>query len=169
MDWINIKLENKILNENTNFLIDRYFLLDMKLDVKKIISNSKSRYELIDEKLYVFARNEKLIENCIKKFYELKAIEVIEPIFKKIATLNSFKFKNLSFKWLKNKHGYCTRDSSIVLSYDLISYDYDVIEYVCVHELVHTVIFNHSSHFWGKVKDICSNYEQVMLKLKYEI
>lgn len=41
-----------------------------------------------------------------------------------------------------------------------------VIDYVVIHELVHTEEKNHSKKFWSKVKTIMSNYEEYSEWLK---
>lgn len=41
-----------------------------------------------------------------------------------------------------------------------------VIDYVILHELVHTEFMNHSKAFWSRVKSICHDYSDAIQWLK---
>ena len=45
-------------------------------------------------------------------------------------------------------------------------YDTEVIDYVLIHELVHTKIKNHSQNFWIEVEKYCPKYKILRKKLK---
>ena len=47
-----------------------------------------------------------------------------------------------------------------------MNYDYDVIDYVIIHELCHTRVKNHSGAFWLEVEKYCPNYRELRKKLK---
>ena len=47
-----------------------------------------------------------------------------------------------------------------------MKYDFDVIDYVIIHELVHTKIKNHSSVFWAEVEKYCPDYKNLRKILK---
>ena len=56
--------------------------------------------------------------------------------------------------------------NNINLNINLMNYDFDVIDYVLIHELVHTKIKNHSEKFWLEVEKNCPNYKILRKKLK---
>ena len=47
-----------------------------------------------------------------------------------------------------------------------MKYDFDVIDYVLIHELCHTKVKNHSKNFWKEVEKYCPNYKELRKKLK---
>ena len=57
-----------------------------------------------------------------------------------------FKFKVMH---RKGQWAHCKSDSTIALGWDLMFLPKPLIQYVVVHEIVHTQIRNHSEKFWG--------------------
>jgi len=52
------------------------------------------------------------------------------------------------------------------LNYLLIMAPLKVIDYVIIHELVHTIHKNHSANFWKSVESIMPNYDDARHWLK---
>ena len=44
-----------------------------------------------------------------------------------------------------------------------------IIDYIIVHELCHTIHFNHSKNFWNLVREFSPNYKKHKLWLKKNI
>jgi len=87
------------------------------------------------------------------------------PILKhKIQELNSKYFNqhitNIYFKHNKTNWGSCSRAGNINISTRLLFAPDDVLEYVCIHELAHLLIPNHSKQFWSLVEQSMPNYKE---------
>ncbi|MEX0987153.1 MAG: SprT family zinc-dependent metalloprotease [Bacteroidales bacterium] len=63
-------------------------------------------------------------------------------------------FGKLSVKRMRTRWGSCSSKNNISLNSGLIFLPNELIEYVCLHELVHTVHKNHSRVFWEALDDI---------------
>lgn len=85
---------------------------------------------------------------------------------KKIAENNNFSYKTLKFKRLASRWGSCSHDGSITLNYFLVQLPWDLIDYVIVHELVHTKHLNHSREFWATVEAILPGTKELRKKIK---
>ena len=56
------------------------------------------------------------------------------------------------------KWGYCTRDGRLSFSWQLVALPERLREYVVMHELVHLLVFNHSSAFKRKLASVCPGF-----------
>lgn len=62
--------------------------------------------------------------------------------------------------------GCCSGKNNLNFSYKLIMAEPEVIDYVIVHELSHTVEHNHSARFWKLVQGILPDYKERRAKLR---
>ena len=72
----------------------------------------------------------------------------------------------IAIKNQRTRFGSCSFQNNINLNINLMKYDFDIIDYVLIHELVHTKIKNHSEKFWFEVEKNCPNYKILRKKLK---
>lgn len=60
----------------------------------------------------------------------------------------------------KTKWGNCSKDKNISLNWKLIKAPDFVIDYLIVHELLHTVVMSHTHKFWTLLKSYYPNYKE---------
>lgn len=98
-----------------------------------------------------------LLSRCIAR-------ERLPYLEETIKTLNGKHFnKNINkilFKHNKSNWGSCSRKGNINISTRLLFAPDDVLEYVCIHELAHLLVPNHSERFWMLVESAMPNYEE---------
>lgn len=75
-------------------------------------------------------------------------------------------YGSLEVKHLRSKWGYCDRHKNLTFSSYLMSCEDDLIDYVVLHELVHTKHMNHSSDFWETVEHYMPDYKRRRKELK---
>lgn len=78
-----------------------------------------------------------------------KEAEALLPY--RLATLadqTGYTYKNVTIKQLKSRWGSCTSDKEIILNLFLMQLPWHLIDYVLVHELVHTEVMRHGTPFW---------------------
>jgi len=97
---------------------------------KKTNENSLSRKTFTAEEF--LARNEYLILRC-----------------KYLAKKHQFVIGKIILRRQKTIWGSCSAKNNISLNANLIFLDDELIDYVIIHELVHTKIKNHSKRFWN--------------------
>jgi predicted metal-dependent hydrolase len=83
-------------------------------------------------------------ERALKKEAEALLPQRLEGL----AARHGFKFRSVRIKKLVSRWGSCSNRQDITLNYFLMQLPWALIDYVIIHELVHTKHLNHSSRFW---------------------
>lgn len=160
--------------------------------MKKKISNAPKPFSLLqDSNLFIF---EKPLTVCytdtaniniqesnlnIPKKYQAKPLPKLLIYLKQnakkflaqrlFAIETNFSFAHHSFR-LSNAKSYWGLYShstkQISLSWRLLFYKTDIIDYVILHELCHSVQQNHSPAFWDNVAKVCPDFKNRRLYLK---
>lgn len=68
---------------------------------------------------------------------------------------HGLKFGRLFVRSQRTKWGSCSAKQNISLNWRLISAPEQVIDYVILHELLHTKVMNHSQTFWVHLRALC--------------
>lgn len=71
-----------------------------------------------------------------------------------------FQYKKIGITSARTRWGSCSASGSLNFSWRLILAPVEAVDYVVVHELVHTVVHNHSARFWKKVEEILPDYRE---------
>lgn len=74
---------------------------------------------------------------------------------------NSVKIRKLTSRW-----GSCSSQKDISLSYFLIQLPWHLIDYVLIHELVHTRHLNHSPSFWNEMMERTPSVKTLRKEIK---
>jgi predicted metal-dependent hydrolase len=69
-----------------------------------------------------------------------------------LAQQTGFSYKNVSVKQLRSRWGSCSTDKEIVLNLFLMQLPWHLIDYVLLHELVHTKVMRHGAPFWEELE-----------------
>jgi len=110
--------------------------------------------------------NRERISLPLKSWYKKRFIEVALPRLSYFSDKHKIKFNQVRVKEQKTLWGSCSSKNNINLNYLLIMAPMKVIDYVIVHELVHTIHKNHSAKFWQKVETIMPKYKDARYWLK---
>jgi len=95
--------------------------------------------------------NQQEIKYAFSRFLGRKAVEKIAPRVRKWSKETGLIYQALKFRKLEKRWGSCTPSNNIILNVDAIKLPFRLIDYLIVHELVHTKIKNHSKEFWAEV------------------
>lgn len=98
--------------------------------------------------------------NTIKKFYTLTAKQYLPNTLLSLAHLHKFKVNKITIRNQKTRWASCSNSKNISLNARLVKMPSWVINYVCIHELVHTKIMNHRKDFWDCVQNLCPEYKK---------
>ena len=109
--------------------------------------------------------NQVALKVTFENFMRQKAKERIEPIIKKWSKKTGLEYNNLKFMKLERRWGSCTPANTIIINYNAIKLPFSLIEYLVVHELVHTKIKSHSKEFWAELSKYIVNWKELDEKM----
>jgi len=116
------------------------------------------------------AETEDSIQWAIKKgiieAFRLEAKKHLPPRVALLADRFGFKFNKIFIKNMKSRWGSCSAINNINLNLQLMRFPDELIDYIILHELVHTRIKNHGKLFWQQVAAICPNHMEHRRQLR---
>ncbi len=168
-DWINSGLARyrsrreqfaDILDYETVLVKGRRFPVVRTESVKHIAFESDRL--LLPQKYAIGAQSAKALVSFYKKFalVELKA-RLDEISGATGISYNEFLPTNAKGKW-----GSCDGKDNIMLNWRLFMLSPELIDYVIIHELCHTLEHNHSPKFWDNVAKLYPSYKTARKELK---
>ncbi|MBR2068964.1 MAG: DUF45 domain-containing protein [Candidatus Gastranaerophilales bacterium] len=118
------------------------------------------------EKIKSFKLNGPKLSDEELKLLRKRAKKYLPERTRFLAEKYNFQIGRIALRNQKTRFGSCSYVNNINLNINLMNYDFDVIDYVILHELVHTRIKNHSKDFWSELEKYCPNYKELRRKLK---
>lgn len=94
------------------------------------------------------------LENVMVGIYRFEASKILPSRLSELAKKHGFQFNRLSIRNNKRNWGSCSSKNNISLNLQMMKLPDDLIEYILLHELVHTLIKNHGPQFWAKLDEL---------------
>lgn len=120
--------------------------------VNKVVINEEHHTIRARRNLIDVVEQEKWLKSVAKKHFEKRMSQLSE-------TLN-LPYSKLYIRTEKCKWGNCSVQKNISLNWRLIKAPKFVIDYVIVHELVHTIVMKHTVKFWTLLRSHYPDYEK---------
>ena len=97
-----------------------------------------------------------------KKYLKL----ILHNRLNEISHKYDFQYNRLFIRSQKTRWGSCSAKNNISLNIKLINLPDDLIDYVILHELVHTKVKNHQNEFWSELEKYIKEPKKIDAKLK---
>ena len=181
---ISIEKEQSLILKKARWILDKLQLVEA-IGIDDIVTGSRMQY--LGRKYYVelFINNEldailiefteskfkvslpksldhqEQLKQAFENFFRDKAFEKITPRIKKWSKRTGLIFNELKIRKLDKRWGSCTPSNNILINIDAIKLPFSLIDYLLVHELVHTKIKNHSKEFWSELSKHIPNWKEL--------
>lgn len=131
------------------------FVFSKKAWIKKQLDKMKRHEEIIDKNT-----------GSVKDIDRGKAKAILGKKLEYLAGKYGFSYKRVFIRNQKTRWGSCSVKNNISLNMQLIRLHEELIDYVILHELVHTKIKNHNKTFWIELDKLVGNGKQLRTRLK---
>jgi len=159
----------EVFNEDTNFRTREHKLVIKKSMVEETIVSIKE-FEIHVEYPWLEDVKSKIVQNKIKaginQALRIEANNHIPLRVKELAYLYGFEYNKVTIKNLKSRWGSCSAKNNINLNIHLMKLPDELIDYVILHELAHTIHKNHSKRFWNALEKVLPNCKKLDKSLK---
>jgi predicted metal-dependent hydrolase len=91
---------------------------------------------------------------------------LLPPRLAQLAKNSGFEYKSVQIKKMVSRWGSCSSHKVITLNFFLMQLPWEMIDYVLLHELVHTRHLNHSPGFWSEFDRVYPGAKQARRNIK---
>jgi predicted metal-dependent hydrolase len=99
-------------------------------------------------------------QKAFEVWYRKQARRIITEHAVLFAAQYDFQYEKIRISSARTRWGSCSPSGTLSFSWRLILTPMEVVDYVIIHELVHTLVHNHSKRFWKKVEKILPDYKE---------
>jgi predicted metal-dependent hydrolase len=97
-------------------------------------------------------------ERVFQHWYREQARQILSERARLFAERHNLHYQKIRIGSARTRWGSCSAKGVLSFSWRLILTPLEIVDYVVVHELVHTLVHNHSQRFWKQVEKILPDY-----------
>jgi predicted metal-dependent hydrolase len=119
-----------------------------------------------DRVLVITAGSDEQRRELLKRWLLRKAKQELPPWLQETSRELALPFTGVSIRGQRTRWGSCSAQGNINLNYALLFLQPDLVRYLFVHELCHTVHLNHSPRYWALVQSKEPHFKTMERALK---
>jgi len=109
---------------------------------------------------------QEIIKAAVKAALKREAKAYLPRRLQYLAEKYGFNYEKIRYANQSGRWGSCSSSGTISLNIALMNLPLELIDYVLIHELCHTVHLHHQSNFWSLVESHSPGYKQLRKQLK---
>ena len=137
---------------------DETFLFLGKEYALEVVSTQRQKL-ILDDRFQIAESALGNAELVFQKWYRQQASHFIPERVKFFAELHQLQYEKIKITSARTRWGSCSPKNTLSFSWRLMLTPPEVIDYVIIHELAHTVHHNHSKRFWSLVEKFLPDYK----------
>ena len=107
-------------------------------------------------------------DNEREEWYIEQALRIIPQRVRFFAEQFGFSYGRITIRNQKTKWGSCSARKNLNFNYKLVKMPDYVLDYIVVHELVHTEFLHHGISFWKRVEECYPDFKKAEKFLRKE-
>ncbi|MFC1915235.1 M48 family metallopeptidase [Chloroflexota bacterium] len=138
------------------------------VDYRPTHQQSVTAVERPGRRLLVFGDTDNIVacKNALQRWLNRKTHEHLEPWLRRLSGEKCFTLRKILVKSQRTRWASCSKNKTISLNIKLLFISEELVRYVFIHELCHTIYLNHSSMFWLVLKGHDKDYTNKDEKLR---
>lgn len=104
------------------------------------------------------------VQSIIESIYRFEARKLLPGRLVELAQIYGFQFNKVGIRNNRRNWGSCSGRNNISLNLQMMKLPDELIDYILLHELVHTKIKNHGPLFWEKLDEITGKKARELAK-----
>lgn len=116
--------------------------------------------------LYKDAVVQQAAERAATRALTQQATHLLPQRLADLARQHGFTYRSVSIKRFRTRWGSCNNHKDIVLNCYLVQLPWELIDYVLLHELNHTVIMRHGEPFWSALAQFVPDLANVRVAMR---
>lgn len=105
-----------------------------------------------------------ITENILTQVYRHEAKKILPERLRELAAEHRFQFGKVTIRDNRRNWGSCSSKNNISLNLQMMKLPDKLIDYILLHELVHTKIKNHGPEFWKELDLLTGNQAKELSK-----
>jgi predicted metal-dependent hydrolase len=107
-----------------------------------------------------------MAKEAFVRWYKQQARSLLLERVPSFASKHGFHYQKIRISSARTRWGSCSSRGTLSFTYRLVMAPAEVVDYVVMHELVHTQVRNHSKTFWNRVGELMPDYKRRLNWLK---
>lgn len=173
-DWIASKLNELSQLNHQKFISTGYRTREHELQFKATNANDinvdfENQFISINHPKGIDTQSDclqNIAKEAIIETYKKEAKAIIPNRVVQLANEHGFTYNTLRIKNITSRWGSCSSTNNINLSIYLMKLPDDLIDYIILHELTHTVHKNHGPNFWNQLNRLTGNAKTLSKRVK---
>lgn len=124
----------------------------------RVVNGAKKALEFKDAFLLAESARPRA-RQLLEAWYKARAREIITQRVMLYAATLGFSYTKIRIGSAKTRWGSCSTRGTLSFAWRLVMAPLQVVDYVIIHELVHTIEHNHSQAFWARVAQVVPDYK----------
>lgn len=118
------------------------------------------------EKMKLYGKQRETIQDNFDDISMSAVKEMLTSRLNQLAKKHGFRYNKVSIRRQRTRWGSCSHKNNISLNMKMVKLPDELMDYVILHELVHTRIHNHSKKFWAELGKYVENARGMAKKLR---
>ena len=111
------------------------------------------------------ASSPRVMREALRRWLMAHAAQILVPTLEAAARQTGLRYSKAVIRRQRSRWGSCSTRGTISLNVSLLFQRPQVVRYLLIHELAHTLHMNHSKRFWQCVARHCPQYESLDAQL----